>query len=77
MTLTCDKLTGNESAQRASAAKIRTLIRKECGPVTWERDVWEDTTEAENFEPSGFQGFISPEEVDSPCSAENVIYPTP
>ena len=77
MTLTCDKLTGNESAQRASAAKISALSRKECDPVTWEADVWEDTTEVENFEPSGFQGFISSEEVDFPCSAENVLYPIP
>lgn len=58
--------------QRVSTVKVRALLGKEWDPITWDRDVWKDATEAENFEPSGFQGFISPEEVVSTPSAEDV-----
>lgn len=49
--------------QRVSAVKVRALIGKEWDPVTWDGDVWEDPVEAENFELSDSQGFISPEEI--------------
>lgn len=33
--------------------------------------MWEDTVETENFEPSGTEGFISPDEVVSPFLVED------
>lgn len=38
--------------------------------------MWEDPTEAEKFEPSDSLGFVSPEEVVSPLSAEDVLSPS-
>ena len=46
-----------------STVKIRALRGKEWDPITWDRDVWEDHVEAENFESSDSQGFAPPEEV--------------
>lgn len=48
--------------RRASAVKVRALIGKEQDPVSWGRDVWEDPMQAENFEPSDSQGFLSSEQ---------------
>lgn len=44
--------------ESVSAIKVRALTGKEWDPATWDRDVREETTEAENFEPSDSQGFI-------------------
>lgn len=41
-------------------------LKKMGVPVIWNRDVWEDPVESENFEPSDSPGFISPEEVVAP-----------
>jgi hypothetical protein len=49
-----------------SAVKVRALIGKEWDPTPCDGDMWEDTVEAENFESSDSQGFISPEEVPQP-----------
>ncbi|XP_031204443.1 Friend virus susceptibility protein 1-like [Mastomys coucha] len=49
--------------RRVSAGKVKALIGKEWDPITWDGDVWEDPIEAENFEYSDSQGFISHEEV--------------
>lgn len=57
-----------------STVKLMTLI-KEWGPIVWDGDVWEDSIESEDFEPSYFQRFISPEEIVSPPSAEGVLPP--
>jgi hypothetical protein len=43
--------------------KVRAIIVKEWDPITWDRNVWEDHDEAENFESSDSQGFSPPEEV--------------
>ena len=59
-----------------SAVKVRALIGMEQGPVTWKVDVWEDPREAETFEPSDTQGFISSEEaVSSPSAPARKIFP--
>ncbi|KAL6037658.1 hypothetical protein STEG23_020039 [Scotinomys teguina] len=60
--------------QRVSAVKVRALIGKEWDPVTWDGDVWEDSIEAENFEPTDSQRFISPEEI-VPSAPPLVILP--
>ena len=57
------------------ASNYRVFIGKEWDPGSWGRDVWKDPTEAENFEPSDSQGFISPGEVVSPPSAEDILLP--
>ena len=62
--------------QRVSAVKVRALLGMEQGPVTWKVDVWEDPREAETFEPSDSQGFISSEEaVSSPSAPARKIFP--
>ena len=43
------------------AVKVGALTGIEWGPVAWDADMWEDSIEAENFEPSGSRGFILPE----------------
>ena len=53
-------------AWRVLAVKVRALVGKECDPVTWDGDVWEDSIEKENFAPSDSQGFVSPELVTLP-----------
>lgn len=45
--------------ERVLEFKIRALVVNKWDPVTWGGDMWENPTEAENFEPSGSQGFIS------------------
>ena len=59
-----------------STVKVRALLDKEWDPVTWDRDVWEDAIEAENFEPSDSQGFNLPKGSISPRSAD-VLPPRP
>lgn len=48
--------------------KVRAIIGKEQDPVTSDKDVWKDPTEAENFELSDSQRFILPEEVSLPST---------
>jgi hypothetical protein len=55
----------------------RTLTGKERDPVTSDGGVWEDPIEAENFEPTNYQRFISPEEVVFPPLAEDMLTPHP
>lgn len=45
--------------ERVSEFKRRALVLNKWDPVTWGEDMWENPIEAENFEPSDSQGFIS------------------
>jgi hypothetical protein len=56
--------------------KVWTLIGTKWHHVTWDGDVCEDPTEAENCQPSDSQGVISPEEVVSPSSEEDALIPS-
>jgi hypothetical protein len=60
-----------------SAAKVKALIGKEWDPIIWDRDVWEDTIEAENFEPLDFQGFILPKEVTPSAQSLEILLFSP
>lgn len=57
------------------AVKVGALTGTEWGPVAWGADMWEDSIEAENFEPSGSRGFILPEVLVSLPSADGLIPP--
>lgn len=61
-------------SQSQSVWVERTLMGKGWNPVTWAEEVWENTSEAENFESSDSQEFISLEEVVTQLSAEDVLH---
>lgn len=60
-------------SQKLLVVKVWALVGKECNPVTLDGDMQGEPTEVENFKSSDSQGFISPEEVVSPLSAENLL----
>lgn len=60
-------------SQKLLVVKVWALIGKECNPVTLDGDMQGGPTEVENFKSSDSQGYISPEEVVSPLSAEDVL----
>lgn len=49
--------------QRVSAVKVRAVIGNGWDPIRWGGNVWEVPTEAESFELSDPQGFVSREAV--------------
>lgn len=53
------------------------LIGKEWDYIVWDGEVWKDPIEAENFVTTDYHGFISPEQVIFPCSAEDILTPLP
>lgn len=58
------------------AIKVRALIGTERDPVTWDGDIWGDSIEVENFEPSGSRGFVLTEVLVSLPSAD-ILTPPP
>ena len=49
---------------------MRALIGKPWDPEKWNRDVWEDSEEAGDIESEHSEGFVLPEDEDSPPSTE-------